>query len=111
MIAEEVPISEEVYKFDAFSIVCENCNARVPSNFRICGKCGFRLRKSRRSQFLASNNCSNCGNQLNEEQKFCGSCGQTTKNDNAVKSCNSCGSDLTPGQKFCGKCGTTIIRR
>ena len=111
VIAEEVPISEEVYKFDAFSIVCENCNARVPSNFRICGKCGFRLRKSRRSQFLASNNCSNCGNQLNEEQKFCGSCGQTTKNDNAVKSCNSCGSDLTPGQKFCGKCGTTIIRR
>ena len=111
VIAEEVPISEEVYKFDAFSIVCENCNARVPSNFRICGKCGFRLRKSRRSQYLTSNNCSNCGNQLSGEQKFCGSCGQTTKNDNTEKTCNSCNSTLKPGQKFCGKCGTTIVRR
>ena len=108
---EEVPISQEVHKFDAFSIICENCNARVPSNFRICGKCGFRLRKSRRSQFLTSNNCSNCGNQISEGQKFCGGCGQTTKNDNVEKTCGSCNSTLKPGQKFCGKCGTTIVRR
>ena len=111
VVPEKVPISQEMHKFDAFSIICENCNARVPSNFRICGKCGFRLRKSRRSQFLTSNNCSNCGNRVSEGQKFCGGCGQTTKNDNVQKMCESCNTILKPGQKFCGKCGTTIIRR
>ena len=111
VIPKETPISEKVFKFDAFSIICENCSTRVPSNFRICGRCGFRLRKSKRSQFLASNNCSNCGNRISGDQKFCGGCGQTTKNDNVLKMCNSCGSNLEPGQRFCGKCGTTIIRR
>ena len=111
VIPERIPISKEIYKFDAFSIICENCSARVPSNFRICGRCGFRLRKSKRSQFLAAGSCSNCGKQISEGQKFCGSCGQTTGNDNILKTCISCGSNLKQGQRFCGKCGITIVKR
>ena len=39
-----------------FHIICSNCEARAPANFRICGKCGSRLQKrTDRSQDWGSN--------------------------------------------------------
>ena len=39
-----------------FHIICSKCEARSPTNFRICGKCGSRLQKrSDRSQDWGSN--------------------------------------------------------
>lgn len=39
-----------------FHIICKNCEARAPANFRICGKCGSRLQKrSDRAQDWGSN--------------------------------------------------------
>jgi len=65
------PVKEHVkkpsFKFHVRSFkVCPNCGARVPANFRICGRCGTKL----------LNFCPYCGAQVPEGMAYCGKCGR-----------------------------------
>ena len=86
---------------------CGNCGARMPSDFRICGKCGTRLRE--RTDRLLGYHCLEGNSPLSLNQKFCGGCGATapTKPE-APTICSHCNAALSPEQKFCGGCGAVV---
>ena len=46
--------------------ICPICSARLPANFRICGRCGTRL----------ENSCPHCSATVPEGISFCGKCGK-----------------------------------
>lgn len=92
-----------------FHIDCDNCGARLPSDFRICGKCGVRLRE-RVERSDTGYHCLECNSPLSLNQKFCGGCGSATPaKPEAPTSCRQCGGALEAGQKFCGGCGAPVI--
>ena len=61
--AERTP---DDFIFDVKSFRLCSCGARIPANFRICGKCGKKL------GFV----CGNCGGDVPEGYIFCTNCGQ-----------------------------------
>lgn len=71
-------------------IACPKCNAKMPNNFRICGKCGAVLTKI----------CQSCGNKVPINFKFCGGCGSKIGN-----SCPKCNLENPENYMFCGGCG------
>ena len=91
-----------------YYVECDNCGTRVPSDFRICGKCGKRLRE--RTDRSQGYHCLGCNSPLSLNQKFCGSCGNAapTKPE-APTNCSHCNIALNPEQKFCGGCGAPVI--
>ena len=91
-----------------YHVDCANCGARMPSDFRICGKCGTRLRE--RTDRLLGYHCLGCNSPLSLNQKFCGGCGAAAPaKPEAPTSCRQCGGALSPEQKFCGGCGATVV--
>jgi len=87
-----------------YFIVCDSCGTRIPSDFRICGRCGHHLNRPELAH--ARSTCSNCHATLTPGQRFCGQCGNTVAAQ--ATACTQCGTSLLPDQKFCGKCGTTV---
>ena len=87
-----------------YFVVCDNCGTRIPSDFRICGRCGHHLNRPELAQTRST--CGNCHATLTPGQKFCGQCGNTVTAQ--ATACTRCGTPLLPDQKFCGKCGTTV---
>ena len=70
---EDIPIlkKEKVkkpsFKFHVRSFkICPKCEARVPANFMICGRCGTKLQ----------NFCPHCDTVVPEGVIFCGKCGK-----------------------------------
>lgn len=55
------------FKFNVLSFnICPICDARVPANFKICGRCGTKLQ----------NFCPHCGAAVPGGVAFCGKCGK-----------------------------------
>lgn len=55
------------FKFHVRSFkICYKCNARLPANFRICGRCGSKLQ----------NICPHCASEVPSGVAFCGKCGR-----------------------------------
>lgn len=55
------------FKFHVRSFkICYRCNARLPANFRICGRCGSKLQ----------NICPHCASEVPSGVAFCGKCGR-----------------------------------
>ncbi|MAE57010.1 MAG: HEAT repeat domain-containing protein [Candidatus Poseidoniia archaeon] len=91
-----------------YYVECDNCGTRVPSDFRICGKCGKRLRE--RTDRSQGYHCLGCNSPLSLNQKFCGSCGNAAPaKPEAPTICSHCNAALNPEQKFCGGCGAPVI--
>ena len=91
-----------------YYVECDNCGTRVPSDFRICGKCGKRLRE--RTDRSQGYHCLGCNSPLSLNQKFCGSCGNAAPaKPEAPTNCSHCNTALNPEQKFCGGCGAPVI--
>ncbi len=66
-VKEKEHVKKPSFKFHVRSFkVCPNCGARVPANFRICGRCGTKL----------LNFCPYCGAQVPEGMAYCGKCGR-----------------------------------
>ena len=102
-VVPEKPVVTRRYHID-----CGNCGARVPSDFRICGKCGTRLRE--RTDRLLGYHCLECNSPLSLNQKFCGGCGAAAPAKPEVPTiCSHCNAALSPEQKFCGGCGAVVI--
>ena len=57
--------AEKTFHVLSFKI-CVKCSARVPANFRICGRCGSKLK----------NACPHCGGAVPANMAFCGKCGR-----------------------------------
>ena len=74
-------------------IECPNCKAKMPENFRICGKCGNVIIKI----------CPNCDNKVPVNFQFCGSCGNEIGN-----SCPKCRHENPKNFMFCGGCGVKL---
>jgi tetratricopeptide (TPR) repeat protein len=107
--ATVVPKTQTSIVTRRFHIDCSNCGARLPSDFRICGKCGVRLRK-RVERSETGYHCLECNSPLSLNQKFCGGCGAAAPaKPGAPTICPQCDGALEAGQKFCGGCGAPII--
>lgn len=91
-IPQNYSISEKE-SIDDLEIICQNCGAKMPKNFRVCGKCGTVLQKT----------CPNCGNNIPTNFKFCGSCGAKIGNV-----CPKCKSENPQNFMFCGNCGAKL---
>lgn len=74
-------------------IECPKCNAKMPENFRICGKCGSVLSKT----------CSICGHKVPVNFTFCGGCGAKMGNN-----CPKCNNENPDSYMFCGSCGANL---
>ena len=85
---------------EEYSIICENCSARIPSNFRICGRCGHRLPTH---QERTIHKCPTCQTEIMGDFKFCGKCGASLS-----LTCPQCQSPVIEGFRFCGRCGTKV---
>ncbi|MCK4614145.1 MAG: zinc ribbon domain-containing protein [Thermoplasmata archaeon] len=60
-------VKKALFKFHVRSFkVCHTCSARVPANFRICGRCGTKL----------ENFCPYCSADVPEGMAYCGKCGR-----------------------------------
>ena len=91
-----------------YHVDCPTCGARIPSDFRICGKCGTRLRE--RTDRLLGYHCLECNSPLSLNQKFCGGCGAAAPaKPEAPTICSHCNAALSPEQKFCGGCGAPVV--
>ncbi len=106
--ATVVPKAQRAVVTRRFHVDCGNCGARMPSDFRICGKCGLRLRE--RVEREVGYHCLKCNSPLSLNQKFCGSCGGVSpEKPEAPTSCRQCSGALSPGQHFCGGCGAPVV--
>ncbi len=106
--ATVVPETERTVVTRRFHVNCGNCGTRMPSDFRICGKCGIRLRE--RGERELGYHCLECNSPLSLNQKFCGGCGSATpEKPEAPTSCRQCSGALIPGQHFCGGCGAPVV--
>ena len=106
--ATVVPKAQRAVVTRRFHVDCGNCGARMPSDFRICGKCGLRLRE--RVERKVGYHCLGCNSPLSLNQKFCGSCGSASpEKPEAPTSCQQCSGALSPGQHFCGGCGAPVV--
>ena len=85
---------------EEYSVICENCSARIPSNFRICGRCGHRLPTH---QDRTIHKCPTCQTEIIGDFKFCGKCGASLS-----LTCAQCQSPVIEGFRFCGRCGTKV---
>lgn len=81
----------------ASSIVCDKCNATMPTGSKFCSSCGNTLVKPKTK-------CIKCGYELDQGVKFCPECGTSQ----AAALCKGCGKQLAAGVKFCDECGTKI---
>ena len=57
------------------NIICQECGAAVPGNFKFCNKCGTVLEAKRKPKVLVSRPCPGCGSSVPGEFNFCNKCG------------------------------------
>ena len=106
--ASVMPKAQRAVVTRRFHVDCGNCGARMPSDFRICGKCGIRLRE--RVEREVGYHCLKCNSPLSLNQKFCGNCGGASpEKPEAPTSCRQCSGALSPGLHFCGNCGAPVV--
>jgi len=94
------PGTPKVGPAEEYSVICDNCSARIPSNFRICGRCGHRLPTH---QERTIHKCPTCQTEIIGDYKFCGKCGASLS-----QTCPQCQSPVIEGFRFCGRCGTKV---
>lgn len=64
---QEIETKKPRFKFNVLSFtICPTCDARVPANFRTCGRCGTKLQ----------NFCPHCSAAVPGGVAFCGKCGK-----------------------------------
>jgi len=64
---QEPGVKKPRFKFNVLSfIICPTCDARLPANFRTCGRCGTKLQ----------NFCPHCSAAVPGGVAFCGKCGK-----------------------------------
>lgn len=79
-------------------VVCPECGAKSPSDFKFCGSCG-------KSLLTPKKRCIKCGFEMDEKIKFCPECGAS---QNEEKSCSKCSAKIPAGFKFCPECGNKV---
>ena len=64
---QEIGVKKPRFKFEVLSYnMCPSCDARVPANYRTCGRCGTKLQ----------NFCPHCSAVVPGGLAFCGKCGK-----------------------------------
>lgn len=82
------------------TIVCPDCQNRIPADARFCPLCGH--------QQLVLSQCSNCGKNLTPNAKFCSNCGHPSSEKPQLQICPACHEKNMPGAMFCNKCGQKL---
>lgn len=79
-------------------VVCQECGAKSPADFKFCGGCG-------KSLIPPKKRCVKCGFEMDEKVKFCPECGASQSEE---KKCSKCGEKIPAGVKFCPECGNKV---
>ena len=94
------PTTEHSISEKINTVVCPDCQNRIPADARFCPLCGH--------QQLVLIQCSNCGKNLTPNAKFCSNCGHPTSEKPQLLICPVCHEENMPGAMFCNQCGQKL---